>query len=81
MPELERRVITYGFSTQADIYAREQTFDKFTSTSALYYKNAKIGMLRLNVPGKHSIQNAMAAVAVGLDLDMPIVKILEALEA
>ena len=80
MPELERRVITYGLSTQADIYTREHTFDKFTSTSVLYYKNEKIGTLRLKVPGKHSIQNAMAAVAVGLDLDMPIPKILEALE-
>ncbi|MGB3863572.1 MAG: UDP-N-acetylmuramate--L-alanine ligase [Candidatus Aminicenantaceae bacterium] len=81
MPELERRVITYGFSTQADVYSREQTFDKFTSTSELYYKNEKIGVLKLNVPGKHSIQNAMAAVSVGLDLDMPIPTILEALEA
>jgi UDP-N-acetylmuramate--alanine ligase len=81
IPELERRVITYGFSTQADIYSREQTFDKFTSTSKLYCKNEKIGILKLNVPGKHSIHNAMAAVAVGLDLEMPISKILEALEA
>jgi len=81
MPELERRVITYGFSTQADVYSREQTFDKFTSTSELYYKNEKIGVLKLNVPGKHSIQNAMAAVSVGLDLDIPIPTILEALEA
>jgi len=81
IPELERRIITYGFSTQADVYSREQTFDKFTSTSELYYKNEKIGILKLNVPGMHSIQNAMAAVSVGLDLDMPISRILEALEA
>jgi UDP-N-acetylmuramate--alanine ligase len=81
MPELERRVITYGFSTQADIYSREQAFDEFASTSELYYKNEKIGILKLNVPGMHSIHNAMAAIAVGLDLDMPISTILEALEA
>ncbi len=80
MPELERRVITYGFSSQADISAREHTFDKFTSKSLLYYKNAKIGTLKLNVPGKHSIQNAMAAIAVGLDLDMSISTILGSLE-
>lgn len=81
MPKLERRVITYGFSTQADIYAREHTFDKFTSSSLLFYKNERVGTLKLNVPGMHSIQNAMAAVAVGLDLDMPISIILEALES
>jgi UDP-N-acetylmuramate--alanine ligase len=81
IPELERRVITYGFSTQADVYSREQTFDKFSSTSELYYKNEKIGILKLNVPGMHSIHNAMAAVSVGLDLEMSISTILEALEA
>jgi UDP-N-acetylmuramate--alanine ligase len=36
--------------------------------------------LKLNVPGIHNIQNALAAVAVGLDLDIPISTILEALE-
>jgi UDP-N-acetylmuramate--alanine ligase len=81
MPELERRVITYGFSTQADICAREHTFDKFSSRSVLYYKSEKIGTLDLNVPGMHSIQNAMASVAVGLDLDIPISTVLQALES
>ena len=38
------------------------------------------GALKLNVPGKHSILNAMAAAAVGLDLDIAPHAILEALE-
>jgi UDP-N-acetylmuramate--alanine ligase len=80
MPGLERRVITYGFSAQADIYSQEQSFDQFTSESTIYYRNEKIGILKLNVPGKHSIYNAMAAVAVGIDLDMPIPTVLKALE-
>lgn len=80
MPELERRIITYGFSAQADIYSREESFDQFASTSTLYYRNDKLGTLNLNVPGRHNIQNAMAAVAVGMDLDIPLPKILKALE-
>ena len=80
IPQLERRIITYGFSAQADIFARDQQFNKFSSTSTLYFKNEKLGNLKLKVPGIHSIYNAMAAVAVGLDLGIPIQTTLHALE-
>ncbi len=80
IPQLERRIITYGLSTQADVFSRNIHFKKYTSTSVLYWKGDEIGKLRLNVPGMHSIYNAMAAVAVGLDLDIPVVTILKALE-
>jgi UDP-N-acetylmuramate--alanine ligase len=38
-----------------------------------------LGELTLSVPGKHSVQNALAAVAVGLELDVPFAKIASAL--
>ncbi len=81
IPRLERRLITYGFSTQSDIYARDLSFSAFTSQATLHYKGRTLGPLHLNVPGKHMISNAMAAVAVGLDLDIPPKLILEALES
>jgi len=80
IPSLGRRIISYGFSAQADIFARDMQFEKFSSTSTLYWKGEKFGKLRLNVPGTHNIHNGMAAVAVGLDLDIPPDTILEALE-
>lgn len=80
IPELERKIVTYGSSAQADIYAADQEFEHFSSTSTLHYKNKKLGALKLNVPGVHSIYNAMAAVAVGINLDIPVPTILEALE-
>ncbi len=79
IPRLERNIITYGFTAQADIFARDQQFKEFGSSSTLYYKNEEIGRLKLNVPGVHSIYNAMAAVAVGLDLNIPIPVILNSL--
>ncbi len=81
IPSLGRRIISYGFSTQADIFARDMQFEKFSSTSTLYWKGEKFGKLRLNVPGAHNIHNGMAAVATGLDLDIPPDTILEALES
>ena len=81
IPELERRLITYGFSAQSDITARDMAFDQFTSRASLFYKGRRLGELKLHVPGKHMIANAMAAVAVGMDLDVAPSLILEALES
>ena len=80
IPKLERRLITYGFSAQADIFAREPKFQEFTSTALIYHKGNPLGTLNLNVPGIHNIYNAMAAMAVGLDLDISPEVALNALE-
>lgn len=81
IPMLDRKIITYGLSAQADISARNMQFQNFSSTSTLLYHGKEIGKLKLNVPGVHNICNAMAAVAVGIDLDIPIRTILTALES
>ena len=80
IPAIERRVITYGFSAQSDLFARDHSFDQFRSSSTLFAKGKKVGTLKLQVPGPHNILNAMAAAAVGLDLDIAPRTILEALE-
>jgi UDP-N-acetylmuramate--alanine ligase len=79
IPQIERRVITYGFSAQSDLTAREFGFDQFRSTSTVTAHGTMLGPMRLQVPGMHNILNAMAAAAVGLDLDIPAKTILEAL--
>ncbi len=79
IPRLERRLITYGFSTQADVSARIGGFAEFRSSSTIFHQGRELGGLELQVPGRHNIANAMAAVAVGLDLDIPPAVILQAL--
>jgi len=80
MPQIERKIITYGFSPEADIQAHDFEFDGFSSYSTLYVHGQKAGRLKLNVPGQHNILNALAATAVGLDLDIEMPTILQALE-
>jgi len=80
IPQIERRVITYGFSAQSDLTARDFSFDEFRSASSLFARGKSMGPMKLQVPGLHNILNAMAAAAVGLDLDIPAKTILEALE-
>ncbi len=79
IPRLKRRIITYGFSVQADFNARDMRFDAFSSFSTLFHKGKEVGTIRLSVPGPHMILNALAAVAVGYDLDIPPAVILDAL--
>jgi UDP-N-acetylmuramate--alanine ligase len=79
IPAIERKLITYGFSTQSDYFARDYAFDAFSSTSTIFHQGAKLGELKLNVPGKHNILNAMAAIAVGRDLEIPVKTIFQAL--
>jgi UDP-N-acetylmuramate--alanine ligase len=81
IPEIERKIITYGFSAQSDFFARDYRFEDFASFSTVYYKGSRLGAMKLNVPGKHNILNAMAATAVGMDLDIPPQTIFQALES
>jgi len=81
IPQIGRRIITYGFSAQPDLSARDFAFEGFRSSSVILSKGKPLGPLRLQVPGLHNILNAMAAAAVGLDLEIPPRTILEALES
>jgi UDP-N-acetylmuramate--alanine ligase len=79
IPQIERRIITYGTSNQADIVASHIEFHDFGSSCQIRYHGQSLGTLRLQVPGKHGILNALAAVATALELEIPFEKIIEAL--
>ncbi|MDQ5836002.1 MAG: UDP-N-acetylmuramate--L-alanine ligase [Acidobacteriota bacterium] len=72
IPEVVRRRITYGLSAQADIAAREVRYDKqFGSVFQVRREGEAVGEVSLQVPGLHNIYNSLAAVAVGLELEVP----------
>jgi UDP-N-acetylmuramate--alanine ligase len=79
LPRIERRILTYGTSNQADLVASHIEFQDFGTSSQMRYHGNLLGMLRLRVPGEHGILNAMAAVATGLELEIPFEKIAAAL--
>jgi UDP-N-acetylmuramate--alanine ligase len=73
IPEVTRRRITYGLSAQADVSAREVRYDQeFGSRFTVRRAGEAIGEVDLHVPGLHNVYNALAAVAVGLELEVPI---------
>ena len=80
IPEVLRRRITYGLSAQADIAAREVRYDqKFGSKYQVRLMGEPVGEISLRVPGLHNIYNSLAAIAIGLELEVPFATIKKAL--
>jgi len=70
LPRVEKRFVTYGLRTQADFMAQDIAFKGMTSECMVLWKHRPLGRLQLRVPGLHNVYNALAATAVGLDLDL-----------
>jgi len=80
IPEIQKPFVTYGLSTQADLAARHVTFQGLTSRFEVEYRGEHFGNVVLNLPGIHNVYNALAAIAVGLELDLAFDEIAQALE-
>ena len=81
IPRIEKRVVTYGLEAGADLTARRLGFAGMRSTFEVVHRGRALGPLALQVPGRHNVLNALAAAAVGLDLEMPFDRIQAALTA
>ena len=79
LPRINRRVITYGVSAQADLRITSCSTGHMASEFHLVHRDRDLGCFRLNVPGAHNVSNATAAVAIALELEIPIETIREAL--
>src|SRR4026209_288999 len=80
IPLLERRRLTYGLSAQADVSAHGIRHDNnFGSSFTVWRGTDVMGEMVLRVPGVHNVYNALAAIAVGFELEVPFEKIAEGL--
>jgi UDP-N-acetylmuramate--alanine ligase len=79
IPNIKRRRVTYGLTAQADISAHNIVYnDAFGSSFTVWKGSEVLGEVDLPVPGKHNVYNALAAMAVALELEIPFEKIAEA---
>ncbi len=79
LPQLHRPVTTYGLAPQADIRVRRAKYNRTTAEFELVVPGEKPIGVQLQVPGEHNVKNALAAVAVGLELEVPLSEIIEGL--
>ncbi len=79
LPLVNRRIITYGRSQQAALQIADVDCGAFESRFSVRTRGHNLGTFHLRVPGVHNVLNATAAIAVGLELDIQLESIREAL--
>lgn len=76
-----RRQMTYGFSTDAKLRAERLEFARNQTSFDVVLNGELLTRVSLPMPGRHLAQNALAAVAVGLEFGLSPKVISEALGA
>ncbi len=77
--DIERRIITYGTTRQAEVRAENIQRDGLDTRFDVIARDERLGTITLHVPGMHNVRNALAAVAVGLELEIGFDQIREGL--
>jgi UDP-N-acetylmuramate--alanine ligase len=81
LPRVERRTVTYGLSPQASVSARDLEVGPTGSSYSVTLDGESLGKVSLSIPGTHNVANSLAAVAVGLDLEVSFEAIQSGLES
>jgi len=82
LPRLvDHRVVTYGLTPQAELVATEIETSPAGSRFSVRLRGQELGRVELPLPGTHNVQNALAAIAVGLALRLDFGVMAKALAA
>ena len=83
LPHLDRKVVTYGLSAEAEVRADPGTImnGDFGQEAVIWHGDRELGPIRMILRGRHNLQNALAAVAVALELGVPFADIAAGLAA
>src|SRR5207249_4469657 len=73
IPRIEKRIITYGLESGGDLVARRLSLSGMTSRFEVFQRGSLLGECTLQLPGRHNVLNALAAIGVGLELEIPFV--------
>jgi UDP-N-acetylmuramate--alanine ligase len=86
LPLSHINTVSYGLSTKADVMGKIVELKKATSIFDVYIsdktdpiKKVKQGTINLNMPGKHNVLNALGAISLALEFDIPFKNIQQAL--
>src|SRR3990172_897888 len=81
IPQINKKILTYGVTAQADIRAVDITHEKFFSSFTVKYKGKELGKIKLKIPGVHNVKNSLVAICVGIELGIDFKVIKKALES
>jgi UDP-N-acetylmuramate--alanine ligase len=75
LPRLRKRCFTYGLSSQADLRARDVRKGPLEVSFEALLHGEPLGQVTVGMPGDHNVLNALAAISVGLELEVPMPEI------
>ncbi len=81
LPRIQKRKLTYGLTAQADLYAEHLETEDGRVKFIVSRRGELLGEVNLSLPGKHNVYNALAAISVGLELEIPFRTIRTALNS
>ena len=70
LPQVSRPLMTYGFDQNADVKAIDLHQQGMITSFTVCRQGRENLDIALNMPGRHNVQNALAAIAVATDLDV-----------
>jgi len=83
LPINHLKIVKYGLEERADFYATDLVLHPNHSTFTVWHHTAEkpLGPVHLNMPGRHNVLNALAAIALAHDLEVPFEVISNALHS
>jgi len=68
---IERRVVTFGLTPRADVTARDLELTRGGARFTVVADGAPLGVVTLPMAGLHNVKNALAALAVTREVEVP----------
>jgi len=81
VPRMTRRTTTYGFASQAELCASNPLSGEAGTRFEVRRRGEPLGSARVRLPGRHNVLNALATIAVALELEVPFAAATEALDS
>lgn len=75
IPSINKTIVTYGVSPQADVRAVDISFENNKSTYTVIYMGEELGKINLNIPGLHYVKNSLVAVTIAKKMGIDFKKI------
>jgi UDP-N-acetylmuramate--alanine ligase len=70
IPQVRKRFVTYGLSTQANFRAEDVSYHGLTTSFRAFENNRELGQISIQMPGLHNVYNALATLATASELDL-----------
>ncbi|MFH1049667.1 MAG: UDP-N-acetylmuramate--L-alanine ligase [bacterium] len=79
LPNIKRKIISFGLTRHCDVSAEDIVYNEHSSNCTIVRQGVLLGKLTINVPGRHNVKNALAAITVALEMGVDFETIKEAI--